>query len=187
MMSKKATETVIRPAKRDDIPGIVEVWRTSVSDEEVAGFGTPLSESPYRDVETLSSKWTDPNRMGSEEVIVAEIDGTVVGCVTVEDRGSSLELTNIDVLGERQRRGIGTQIVGFVEDLARRQGKDAVTLGTSRSAAGVPWRSLPWWQARGYHITHEEENDWSRSIGPGAKEIRMMKCLGTSPANTPDL
>ena len=151
------------------------MWRTSVSDEEVAGFGTPLSESPFRDEETLSTAWIDPNFVRSEEVLVAENDGRVVGCVTVEERKDELEVVNIDVLGTLQGRGIGILMVHHVEQLAKERGKAAVTLGTSRRADGVPWKSLPWWQARGYRITHEEENAWSRSIGPGVTEIRMRK------------
>ena len=68
-------------------------------------------------------------------------------------------------------------MVRFVEERARREGNRAVTLGTSRNAAGVPWKSLPWWQALGYGVTGEEENDWTRSIGIGVREIRMRKEL----------
>lgn len=50
-----------------------------------------------------------------------------------------------------------------------------MTLGTSRNAAGVAWKSFPWWFRRGYEVTHEEENEWTRSIGPGSREIRMRK------------
>ncbi len=66
-------------------------------------------------------------------------------------------------------------MVRLVEDRARRAGKRAVTLGTSRNAAGVAWKSLPWWQSRGYRITGEEENAWTGSIGVGVREIRMEK------------
>jgi len=97
--------------------------------------------------------------------------------VTVEDRGCELELVNIDVPLELQGRGIGTMLVRSVEERARAAGKQAVTAGTSRNAEGVAWKSLPWWQHLGYRVTHEEENSWTRSIGPGAREIRMRKDL----------
>jgi len=167
----------VRPATRKDIPAIVAVGDSSVTEEDVVSFSTPTSEQTFADVGRLSEAWRDPNRVRNEEVFVAEQDGRLVGCVTVEDRGEALELVNIDVAGELQGRGIGTQIVGFVERRAREQGKRAVTLGTSRNAAGVAWKSLPWWQHLGYQITHEEENDWTRRIGPGAREIRMRKEL----------
>jgi hypothetical protein len=41
----------------------------------------------------------------------------------------------------------------------------------------VAWKSLPWWQHLGYLVTHEEENEWTRSIGPGVREIRLRKEL----------
>jgi len=103
--------------------------------------------------------------------------GRIVGCVTIQDRGAEIELVNIDVPLELQGRGIGTLLVRSVEERARNEGKRAVTLGTSRNAEGIAWKSLPWWQHVGYKITHEEENEWTRSIGPGAREIRMRKHL----------
>ncbi len=113
--------------------------------------------------------------MRGEEVLVAEMDARIVGCVTIQDRGAELELVNIDVPLELQSGGIGTAIVRSVEERARSERKRAVTLGTSRNSQGVAWKSLPWWQHLGYRVTHEEENDWTRSIGPGAREIRMRK------------
>ncbi len=168
---------VTRPARRDDIAAIVRIWSTSVSDEEVKGFGAPSSMSQFGDVDRLSNAWREPNCVGSEEVLVAEVDGRVVGCVAVEACDDAIELVNIDVLGELQGKGIGTHLVRSVEDLARARRKRAVTLGTSRSAEGVPWKSFSWWQAQGYAVTCEEENAWTRSIGPGVREIRMRKDL----------
>ena len=165
----------LRPASREDIPVIVAVSNSSIDEEADIGFGTPRSELVFSDVERLSAAWQDPNLVREEAVWMAELDGRVVGCVTVEDRGEALELVNIDVPRELQGRGIGTRMVRLVEERARRKGKRSVTLGTSRNAAGVAWKSLPWWQSRGYRITGEEENDWTRSIGAGVREIRMEK------------
>ncbi len=166
---------VARPARRGDIPAIVVASDSSVTADEVAGFGGPTSANPFADVGRLRAAWEEPNRVRSEEVFVAEVGGTVVAYVTVEDRGEALEIVNIDVARDFQHRGIGTQLVEYVEARAVREGRAAVTLGTSRNADGVPWKSLPWWQSLGYRITHEEENAWTRSIGPGAREIRMRK------------
>ena len=139
-------------------------------------------DSPFRDTSMLLSAWRDPNVVRGEEVLVAEMDGRIVGCVTVEDKGRELELVNIDVPRELQGRGIGTMLVRSVEQRAGAAGKQAVTAGTSRNAEGVAWKSLPWWQHLGYRVTHEEENPWTRSIGPGVREIRMRKDL---PPNEP--
>jgi len=165
----------IRAANRQDIPAIVRISTSSVSEEDDLGFGTPRSESAFADVARLSAAWREPNFVREEEVLVAELQGRVVGWVTVDDRGEALELVNIDVPRDLQGRGIGTRMVRLVEERARREGKRAVTLGTSRNAAGVAWKSLPWWLSRGYKITGEEENAWTRSIGAGVREIRMRK------------
>ncbi len=165
----------IRAANRRDIPAIVEVASSSVDEDEDVGFGTVRSDSLFTDVNRLSAAWREPNNVRAEEVLVAELQGRIVGCVTVEDRGEVLELVNIDVARERQGHGIGTRMVRLIEERARKAAKHAVTLGTSRNAAGVAWKSLPWWLSRGYHITGEEENDWTRLIGPGTREIRMEK------------
>ena len=167
----------IRPAKREDVRAIVRVCTTSVSDAKVVGFGAPSCETLFGDVERLSDAWREPNRVGSKEVFVADVDGQVVGCVTVEDMDEELELSDIDVSPDCQGKGIGTRLVRFVEERARERRKKAVTTGTSRNAAGVPWDSFPWWLALGYRVTHEEENAWTRSIGPGVREIRMRKDL----------
>lgn len=165
----------IRPAAREDIPALVWCNTTSVTEEEEVGFGPPISQRSFADPEKLLIAWREPNRVGASEIIVAELDGRVVGYVTVKDRGDALELFNIDVQRDHQGRGIGSHLVRFVEERARQEGKRAVTLGTSRSAAGVPWKSFGWWQSHGYRVTGEEENDWTRSIGNGIREIRMRK------------
>ena len=55
-------------------------------------------DSPFHDASMLAAVWQDPNVVQGEEVLVAEMDGRIVGCATVEDRGRELELVNIDVL-----------------------------------------------------------------------------------------
>jgi len=166
----------VRPATRSDAPGIVWVSNSSILPGEDVGFGESM-DSPFRDTSALLSAWRDPNLVQGEEVLVAEMDGRIVGCVTVEDKGRELELVNIDVPLELQGRGIGTMLVRSVEERARAAGKQAVTAGTSRNAEGMAWKSLPWWQHLGYRVTHEEENPWTRSIGAGVREIRMRKDL----------
>src|SRR5256712_6300246 len=174
-MSGKSSGVRLRPATREDISAIVIVSNSSTGEEDDIGFGTPRSELVFSDEARLSAAWRDPNFVREEEIWVAELGGRIVGCVTVEDRGKTLELVNIDVPRDLQGRGIGTRMVRLVEERAWRESKRAVTLGTSRNAAGVAWKSLPWWQSRGYRITGEEENDWTRSIGAGVREIRMRK------------
>lgn len=174
-MSGSAAGITVRPARRADVASLVECATRSLNKEEDFGFGIPWDERTFNDPGRLSAAWQEPNRVGSEEVYAAEREGRVVGYVTIEDRPDSTELVNIDVPRNLQRRGIGRSLVQIVEATARARGKRAVTLGTSRNAAGVPWKSLPWWQVLGYRIVGEEENAWTRRVGEGVREIRMRK------------
>jgi ribosomal protein S18 acetylase RimI-like enzyme len=172
-----STDLRIRPAAREDIAGLVICATTSTREEEDVGFGRPWSERTFTDARRLSAAWKEPNRAEDEEIYVAELEGRVVGYVTMQDRGKELELVHINVANGYQGQGIGRGLVRTVEERARQDGKTAVTLGTSRNAAGVPWKSFPWWQSLGYRVTGEEENAWTRSIGKGVREIRMRKDL----------
>lgn len=176
-MPTDASRIRIRPATREDIPALVRISNTSLAEEADVGFGPPRSESLFSDPRWLSAVWEEPNRVRGAEVLVGVLDDQIVGLVTVENRGQELELINIDVPQELQGQGIGSRLVQFVEERARAEGKTAVTLGTSRNAAGIPWKSFPWWLSRGYTVTGEEENEWTRAIGPGVREIRMRKDL----------
>ncbi len=179
-MPPAETSAHIRAACRQDIPAIAECARTATSEAEEIGFGLPPEERTFPYEEKLSTVWTEPNKAGMEEVWIAEVGGHVVGYVTTEDRGSTLELVNIDVRQDQQGKGVGTALVRFVEAMASDAGKSAVTMGTSQSADGRPWKSLPWWQHLGYIVTGVEENAWTRRVGPGVKEIRMRKLLAQS-------
>ena len=91
-----AFDVRVRPATRADAPGIVWVSNSSVLPGEDAGFGGGI-DSPFHDASALAALWRDPNVVGGEEVLVAEMGGRIVGCATVEDRGGELELVNIGV------------------------------------------------------------------------------------------
>src|SRR3989454_6339459 len=144
-MSDKSSGVRLRPATRQDIPAIVMISNSSADEAEDIGFVTPRSELVFSDEDRLSAAWEDPNFVREEEVWVAEFDGRVVGCVTVEDRDEALELINIDVPRELQGRGIGTRMVRLVEERARGERQRAGHLGTSREPAGRALEAFPRW------------------------------------------
>src|SRR5262249_3800776 len=132
----------VRPATRADAPGIVWVSNSSILPDEDVGFGGRM-DSSFHDTSALLSAWRDPNLVQGEEVLVAEMDGRIVGCVTVEDTGRELELVNIDAPLGLQGIGFGTVLVRSVEERARGAGKQAGSLGTRRNAEGVAWQPRP--------------------------------------------
>ena len=90
MTEVRASDVHVRPATRADAPGIVWVSTSSILPGEDVGFGGRM-DSPFHDASMLAAVWQDPNVVQGEEVLVAEMDGRIVGCATVEDRGSELE------------------------------------------------------------------------------------------------
>jgi hypothetical protein len=53
---------LIREARSEDIPSIVDVCRASVPEEELIGFTAPEWDA-FREVERLREIWTTGNRL----------------------------------------------------------------------------------------------------------------------------
>jgi hypothetical protein len=114
----------------------VSVSKSSILPGEDAGFGGGM-DSPFRDASLLAAVWRDPNVVQGEEVLVAEMDGRIVGCVTVEDRGGELELVNIDVPLQLQGRGVGTILVRSVEERKGSRQLPLARVGIQRAWLGM--------------------------------------------------
>jgi hypothetical protein len=77
----------IRAATRADIPALVACATSSTSEGESVGYGTPWGQRTFTDDRRLMGAWQEPNRVGKEEIFVAELRGRVVGYVTTEAVG----------------------------------------------------------------------------------------------------
>ncbi|MCI4348554.1 MAG: hypothetical protein L3J97_08070, partial [Thermoplasmata archaeon] len=82
-MSARDLAIRVRPARREDIPALVVCATSSTMEAEEVGFGKPWSERTFADQRRLSAAWREPNYVGTEEIFVAEVEGGVVGYVTV--------------------------------------------------------------------------------------------------------
>jgi GNAT superfamily N-acetyltransferase len=71
-----------------------------------------------------------------DTVYRADADGALVGAATMQWRGDPCEIMELAVAPERQRQGLGRQIVAWLVELARRRGKSAVLVGTANSSIG---------------------------------------------------
>lgn len=90
----------------------------------------PLAEAldwPWRQIDRrwqeLVAKW--------REMFVAEIDGRAVASVSINERPEQpglLHLFALDVAPSLRNRGIGTQLIEYVEAESRRRGLDGVYL-----------------------------------------------------------
>lgn len=82
--------------------------------------------------------------------------GRTIGFALAEIVDGEVHLSEIDVLPEQSRRGVGTCLVKRVCEWARERGSDAVTLTTFRH---IPWNA-PFYAKLGFETIPESE------IGP---------------------
>lgn len=129
---------MIRPATKYDIPQIVRIDQTTVSDAELVGYGAPAEKRVFANEDKLRAVWTG-NAVEGLTMYVYEEEERIFGFTLIRVDPDSVELDDIIVAIEHQRTGIGTAMVEFVENLARNLGKQHVTLGTTRnSKTGIP-------------------------------------------------
>ena len=69
-------------------------------------------------------------RIAAGQAWVLEIDGNVAGAIVIEDMPEHVFLHNVAVDPTRQGKGIGRQLLQFVEDEAKRRGFSQVELTT---------------------------------------------------------
>lgn len=91
-------------------------------------------------------------------ILVAEVDGVVVGYARIDLVDDQAHLEQLSVLPDHGGRGIGTALLEAVCDWARARGDAAVTLTTFRSVAF----NAPLYAKRGFEEVAEE--DWSQGI-----------------------
>lgn len=94
-------------------------------------------------------------------VLVAVIDGVVVGYSRIELVDGQAHLEQLSVLPEHGGQGIGTALLDGVCDWARARGDRAVTLTTFREVAF----NAPLYEKRGF--AEVPEADWS----PGMRDL----------------
>ncbi|MDY0341186.1 MAG: GNAT family N-acetyltransferase [Coriobacteriia bacterium] len=97
--------------------------------------------------------------------LAAQQDGTLwvalgpdelpVGFVRVVVTDARVHLAELDVLPAHGRRGVGTALVGAVEDWARSKHYEEITLTTYRD---LPWNA-PFYAGLGYRVVPESEWD----------------------------
>jgi ribosomal protein S18 acetylase RimI-like enzyme len=157
----------------DDIPQIVGCNRTSKNSRELIGYAPPPDKRVFSDEDKLRLNWQN-NNTDAEQVYVFEAGDRVLAYVHVRVDPDAVELDNIDVAGDHQRKGLGKAMVGFVETLARNLGKHYVTLGTSRNTrTGKAWKSYGFWKGLGYVVDGEIQTEEGKESG--FTEIRFRK------------
>ena len=98
--------------------------------------------------------------VGDGNVWLAADDGVVVGLVVLVPEPDHLLLENVAVTPAAQGRGIGTQLMVFVEDEARRRGLTEVRLYTHEAMT----ENIAYYERRGYTETHRETEHGFRRV-----------------------
>ncbi|MEU6507511.1 GNAT family N-acetyltransferase [Streptomyces sp. NPDC046942] len=137
------TELRIRPALPHDLDTVLAFWKT-------AAEGTSISDD--RDgVERLLAR--DP-----EALILAELNGELVGTVIAGFDGWRCHLYRLAVHPERRRQGIGSALLAAAEERFVQLGgrrADAMVLVRNETAHHA-------WSAAGY----ETQEQWRRWVKP---------------------
>jgi ribosomal protein S18 acetylase RimI-like enzyme len=137
------TDLRIRAATPDDLDAVLAFWK-------VAAEGTSISDD-RSGVERLVSR--DP-----EALVLAELDGELVGTVIAGFDGWRCHLYRLAVHPDRRRRGIGGALLTAAEErfvrLGGRRG-DAMVLTRNETAQHA-------WRAAGYG----PEEQWRRWVKP---------------------
>jgi predicted N-acetyltransferase YhbS len=97
-------------------------------------------------------------------VMVAELDGEVVGWALFSRVGKELCLGQISVLRAAGGRGVGARLMEVAISSARAMGEATLVLNTQRD---VPWNA-PWYERFGFEVV--DEADWTRGMRSTAEE-----------------
>lgn len=138
-------EVLIRDARPEDAPALAKLNRGEM------GYEYPEEKTQEKLQALLSG--------GKDKILVAEVDGMVVGYVHLCDYDllyfdPMKNVMGIAVSSDCRRRGIGGKLLTAAEDWARADGATAVRLssGESRTEAHAFYRSL------GYSGTKKQLN-----------------------------
>lgn len=124
---------VFRPARREDLPSIVRMLAEDELGSQRERFEDPLPESYYKAFEQIEN---DSNH----ELIVAELDGEVVGTLHLMlipsisyQGGLRAQVESVRVDGRYRDRGIGSEMMKWVIERAKERDAHLVQLTTHRS------------------------------------------------------
>ena len=123
-----------RDARAGTLPGMSLHAGTTVRIREMTGYDVePLASALGWTTYGIGRRWSEC-LAGYREMYVADVDGQPAGSVSVNEREEFpgfLHLFALDVSSELQSRGIGTRLIGRVEEESRTRGRAGVYLEVS--------------------------------------------------------
>ncbi len=132
MTDGPATNLVIRPAVRSDLDAVLRLMQ-----QDGIGPTTPRSATPSaRQLEAFAEIADDPR----EDLLVGELDGTVVATAHVTwlrmlsaDGGLYCQVENVRTDEVHRGRGLGGDLMAWIESAARERGAARIQLTSNRS------------------------------------------------------
>ncbi len=112
----------LRAATLADAPAIAATIATAFA--QYRGILVPESSAFRETPEAITTQLA-----AGSSVIVAERNGTMIGCVVTEVLEGDLYFGRLAVLPEARGAGLAKRLIGAVEDEARRRGLTGVRLG----------------------------------------------------------
>lgn len=112
----------LRAATLADAPAIAATIATAFA--QYRGILVPESSAFRETPEAITTQLA-----AGSSVIVAERNGTMIGCVVTEVLEGDLYFGRLAVLPEARGTGLAKRLIGAVEDEARRRGLTGVRLG----------------------------------------------------------
>jgi GNAT superfamily N-acetyltransferase len=143
---------VVRPAKPEDVPALVSMVNAAyrVSEGDVFPGTTRVQR-------------TDAMRQ-LDGTLVLLVDGELAGCVRFELEPPVAHFGLLATEVSRQGAGIGSRLIGHVEQLARNAGCTTMRIEVVKEGGRVPF-----YERRGYTVTSETDGqEWNGGQDWGA-------------------
>lgn len=157
---------LIRFAEESDLPALMALVNEAFAVERYFHIGERLDESRTR------------SYFQQGRFLLAEDDGTLIGCVYVRLHGEEGYLGLLSVDPTRQKTGLGRRMVAAAEEFAREMGAHRMDLTIVNLRTELP----PFYEKLGYTFLREEPipDELARRVNQPIHFLRMSKPLGAA-------
>ena len=139
----------LRPARAEEAPALRQMVRAAY-----AHYVPRLDREPAPMLDDYAA------RIADHQAFVLEADGALQGLAVLEDSEAGLFLDNIAVAPSAQGRGLGRQMLAWIEAEGRRRGHHRLWLYTNEVMA----ENIALYQSLGFDETHRAEEAGYRRV-----------------------
>jgi GNAT superfamily N-acetyltransferase len=167
LRSRNGGTMAIRKATKRDYPEILKIMNGAVDSKELNGF-VPPPEITEKFLNNMKSQL----ELKEHGILIADLNMEPVGFVFFIQENDCIEIEEIDVLADYQKRGVGKALVNRVERIAKDRKVALLKTGTSINNKGIPWRAYGFWLRMGFKDTEERTDS-----GYGFSYCKFIKRL----------